>query len=41
MIIDIDGAFSGVHKQTDAIVMDFAKSFDRVPHKRLLYKLDF
>ena len=25
--------------QTDVIVMDFAKAFDKVPHKRLLYKL--
>ena len=29
------------HKQTDVIVMDFAEAFDKVPHKRLLYKLDF
>ena len=29
------------HKQTDVIVMDFAKAFDKVSHKRLLYKLDF
>ena len=27
--------------QTDVIVMDFAKAFDKVPHKRLLYKLGF
>ncbi|KAK3104461.1 hypothetical protein FSP39_002497 [Pinctada imbricata] len=27
--------------QTDVIVMDFAKAFDKVPHKRLLYKLAF
>ena len=26
---------------TDVIAMDFAKAFDNVPHKRLLYKLDF
>ena len=26
--------------QTDIIVMDFAKTFDKVPHKRLLYKLN-
>ena len=29
------------HKQTDVIVMDFARAFDKAPHKRLLYKLDF
>ena len=27
--------------QTDVIVMDFAKAFDKVPHKRLLYKLNY
>ena len=27
--------------QTDVIVMDFAKAFDKVPHKRLLYKLGY
>ena len=25
------------HKQTDLIIMDFAKAFDKVPHRRLLY----
>ena len=29
------------HKQTDLIIMDFAKAFDKVPHKRLLHKLDY
>ena len=29
------------HRQTDVIVMDFAKAFDKVPHKRLFHKLDF
>jgi len=27
--------------QTDLIIMDFAKAFDKVPHKRLLYKLKY
>ena len=27
--------------QTDLIIMDFAKAFDKVPHKRLLYKLNY
>ena len=25
--------------QTDLVIMDFAKAFDKVPHKRLIYKL--
>ena len=25
--------------QTDVIVIDYAKAFDKVPHKKLLYKL--
>ena len=28
------------HKQTGLIIMDFAKAFDKVPHRRLLHKLD-
>ncbi len=27
--------------QTDAILLDFQKSFDKVPHQRLLYKLKY
>ena len=27
--------------QTDLIIMDFAKAFDKVPHQRLLHKLKF
>ena len=27
--------------QSDLIQMDFAKAFDKVPHKRLLYKLQW
>ena len=29
------------HKQTDLIIMDFAKAFDKVTHRRLLHKLDY
>ena len=28
------------HKQTDLIIMDFTKAFDKVPHRRLLHNLD-
>ena len=31
---------NGGHKQTDLIMMDFAKAFDKVPHRRLLHKLE-
>ena len=27
--------------QTDAILLDFQKAFDKVPHQRLLYKLTY
>ena len=29
------------HKQTDLIIMDFAKAFDKVPHRRLLHKFEY
>ena len=29
------------HKQIDLIAMDFAKAFDKVPHRRLLHKLEY
>ena len=38
---NLDGAANSGRKQTDIIVMDFAKAFDKVPHRRLLYKLDY
>ena len=31
----------GNKTQTDAILLDFAKGFDKVPHKRLLCKLSY
>ena len=35
----LDGAHKRGHKQTDLIIVDFAKAFDKVPHRRLLCKL--
>ena len=40
IIDNLDGALNRGHKQTDLIIMDFAKAFDKVPHRRLLHKLD-
>ena len=41
MVSNLDGAWDPGQKQTDVIIMDFAKAFDKVPHRRLLYKLDY
>ena len=41
IISNLDGAMNRGHKQTDLIIMDFAKAFDKVPHRRLLHKLDY
>ena len=41
MVSNLDGALNRGHKQTDLIIMDFAKAFVKAPHVRLLYKLDF
>ena len=38
MLSNLDGARDLGQKQTDVIIMDFAKAFDKVPHRRLLYK---
>ena len=38
LVSNLDRAVSRGHRQMDVIVMDFAKAFDKVPHKRLLYK---
>ena len=40
MVGNLDGARDRGQKQTDVIIMEFAKAFDKVPHRRLLYKLD-
>ena len=41
MVSNLDGARDRGQKQTDVTIMDFAKAFDKVPHMRLLYKLDY
>ena len=41
IISNLDGAVNRGHKQTDLIIMDFAKAFDKVPHRRLLHKLKY
>ena len=41
IISNLDGDVNRGHKQTDLIIMDFAKAFDKVPHRRLLHKLDY
>ena len=41
LVSNLDRALNRNHRQTDVIIMDFAKAFDKVPHRRLLYKLDY
>ena len=41
MVSNLDRAQNRGHRQTDVIIMDFAKAFDKVPHKRFLYKLHY
>ena len=41
MVSNLGLALNRGHRQTDVIIMDFAKAFDKVPHKRLLYKLHY
>ena len=38
---NLDGAHNRGHKQTDLIIMYFAKAFDKVPYRRLAYKLEY
>ena len=36
IISSLDGTVNHGHKQTDLIIMDLVKAFDKVPHRRLL-----
>ena len=40
IISNPDGAVNCGYKQIDLITMDFAEAFDKVPHRRLLHKLE-
>ena len=40
LVINLDRALNRNYRQTDVIIMDFAKTFDKVPQRRLMYKLD-
>ena len=41
LVSNLERALNRNHRQTDVIIMDFAKAIDKVPHRRLLYKLDY
>ena len=41
LVSNLDRALNRNHRQTDVIIMDFTKAFYKVPHRRLLYKLDY
>ena len=41
IISNLDGAVNRGHKETDLIIMDFARAFDKVPHRRLFHKLEY
>ena len=41
LVSNLDRALNRNHRQTDVIIMDFAKAFDKVPRRRLLYKSDY
>ena len=40
-VSNLDRSLNRSHRQTDVIIMDFDKAFDKVQHRRLLYKRDY
>ena len=41
LVSNLDRALNRDQKQTDVIIMVFAKAFEKVPHRRLLYKQEY
>ena len=41
LVSNLDRALNRNHRQTDVIIVVFTKAFDKIPHRRLLYKLDY
>ena len=41
MVSNLDCALNRGHRQTNVIIMDFTKAFDKVPYRRLFFKLDY
>ena len=41
MVSNLDRALNRGHRQTGVIIMDFANAFDKLSHRRLLYKLHY
>ena len=41
LVSNLDRALNRDQKQTDVLIIDFAKTFDKEPHMRLLYKLEY
>ena len=40
-VSSLNGAINCGHKQIVIIILDFDKAFNKVPHRRLLHKLDY
>ena len=41
LVSNLERALNRDQKQTDVIIMDFAIAFNKVPHRMLLYKLEY
>ena len=41
IVSNLDGGMNRGHTQTDLIIMNYKKAFDKVQHRRVLHKLDY